>query len=286
MDKEKVIKGLECCGNKHQCNRCPFWCNSAVCKNNLIESVDKKFEKYDIGMAESELGDFFWTKFCDWYIELAKMDMRGDNSEATVATLNYVLTTLLKLLHPFIPFITEKIYLELPKHDESIMISSWPKKTMVNTENFGDMEEIMDIIKAIRNVRSEKNVPDNKKIAIEILPLNKKSLFESSLDYIKKLCISEEVKLISSEKEATGNSVKLIYNDANIFIPLESMVNVKEERERILKEIEKVKFEIERSQKMLSNQGFVSKAPKTLIDNETEKLNKNKLLLSKLQEEI
>ena len=254
--------------------------------NNLIESVDKKFEKYDIGMAESELGDFFWTKFCDWYIELAKTDMQGENSEATVATLSYVLTTLLKLLHPFIPFITEKIYLELPKHEKSIMISSWPKKVNVNTDGFENMDEVMDIIKSIRNVRSEKNVPDNKKIMVEILPINKKPLFEISSNYIKKLCIADQVKILNKESDATQNSVKLIYNDANIFIPLDSMVNIKEERERILKEIEKVKFEIERSEKMLSNQGFISKAPKSLVENETEKLSKNKQLLAKLQGEI
>ena len=166
------------------------------------------------------------------------------------------------------------------------MISSWPKKVNVNTDGFENMDEIMDIIKSIRNLRSEKNVSDNKKIMVEILPINKKPLFEISSNYIKKLCIAQEVKILNKEDDATENSVKLIYNDANIFIPLDSMVNLKEERERILKEIEKVKFEIERSEKMLSNQGFISKAPKALVETETEKLNKNKQLLAKLQGEI
>ena len=125
--------------------------------NMLIESVDKKFEKYDIGMAESELSDFFWTKFCDWYIELSKTDMQGENSEATIATLAHVLTTLLKLLHPFIPFITEKIYLELPYHEESIMISVWPQKIENYKTDSENMEKVIAIIKAIRNARAEKN---------------------------------------------------------------------------------------------------------------------------------
>jgi len=260
------------------------WIISEV--NKLIDSVNRKFDKYDIGMAESELGDFFWTKFCDWYIELSKTDMQGDNAEGTVATLNFVLTTLLKLLHPFIPFITEKIYLELPHHDESIMISKWPEKVAEYSLESEEMEEIMDIIKAIRNARSEKNLPDNKKIKIEIYPIKDKELFEISSNYIKKLSIADEVKLLSSEKDATDNSVKLIYNNAKVFIPLESMVDSKEEKERILKEIEKVKFEIERSTKMLSNQGFIAKAPKTLVDNENEKLAKNKELLIKLEGEL
>ena len=253
--------------------------------NKLIESVDKKFDKYDIGMAESELGDFFWTKFCDWYIELSKTDMQKKGSEATVATLNHVLTALLKLLHPFIPFITEKIYLELPKHDESIVISSWPQKTKSFAVEAKEMEEIMDMIKAIRNARSEKNVPDNKKIEIAILPLNNKELFEDASDYIKKLSIANDVKLLNDD-ENIDNAVTLVFNDAKVFIPVGSMVDLSGEKERISKEIEKVKFEIQRSDKMLSNPGFVNKAPQNLIEAEKEKLCKNKELLEKLLKEM
>lgn len=253
--------------------------------NNLIESVDKKFDKYDIGMAESELGDFFWTKFCDYYIELSKSDMQGENSDATVATLNYVLTTLLKLLHPFIPFITEKIYLELPDHDESIVISAWPKKSECYTIEAKEMEKIMEIIKAIRNTRSEKNVPDNKKIDIKILPIKNHSLFKVGANYIKKMCTANETNIISDESEASSNSVILIFNDTKVFIPFESMVDSKEEKQRIEKDIEKTKFEISRSEKMLSNEGFVNKAPQKLIESEKEKLAKNKELLQKLVKE-
>lgn len=253
--------------------------------NSLIESVDRKFDRYDIGMAESELGDFFWSKFCDWYIELSKTDMSGENAEGTIATLNYVLTTLLKLLHPFIPFITEKIYLELPMHEESIVISKWPVKVQGYELEEKEMEEIMEIINAIRNARNEKNVPDNKKISIEILPLKNNKLFEISSNYIKKLCIASEVKIISKE-ESSANAISLIFNDCKVFLPLESLVDFKEEKGRIEKEIEKIKFEIARSQKMLGNPGFVSKAPKNLIDSENEKLKKNTDLLTKLEKEL
>ena len=275
----KEVKTID----KVKLNLADKWIISEV--NELIESVDRKFDKYDIGMAESELGDFFWTKFCDWYIELSKTDMAGDNAEGTIATLNYVLTVLLKMLHPFIPFITEKIYLELPIHDESIVISSWPTKVQNYDLEKKQMEEIMNIINSIRNARNEKNVPDNKKISIEILPISDRQLFETSMNYIKKLCIASDIKLVDKE-ESSANAVALIFNNCKVFLPLESLVDSKEEKARIEKEIEKVKFEIARSEKMLGNPGFVAKAPKNLIDAENEKLKKNSELLLKLEKEL
>lgn len=250
--------------------------------NKLIDSVNRKFDKYDIGMAESELGDFFWTKFCDYYIELSKTDMAGDNAEASRATLNYVLTILLKLLHPFIPFITEKIYLELPKHDESIMISAWPEKTQDYQTESNEMEEIIKIIGSIRNARNEKKVPDNKKIVIKIFPTKNKQLFKVASGYIKKLCLVSDVLPISSEEPSQG-AINLTFNDCKVILPLESMVDMGEEKARREKEIESVKFEIARSEGMLSNPKFVEKAPAALVEQERQKLEKNKQLLQELQ---
>ena len=250
--------------------------------NKLIDSVNRKFDKYDIGMAESELGDFFWTKFCDYYIELSKTDMAGDNAEASRATLNYVLTILLKLLHPFIPFITEKIYLELPKHDESIMISAWPEKTQDYETESNEMEEIIKIIGSIRNARNEKKVPDNKKIVIKIFPTKNKQLFKVASGYIKKLCLASDVLSISSE-EPSQVAINLTFNDCKVILPLESMVDRGEEKARREKEIESVKFEIARSEGMLSNPKFVEKAPAALVEQERQKLEKNKQLLQELQ---
>ncbi len=250
--------------------------------NKLIDNVNRKFDKYDIGMAESELGDFFWTKFCDYYIELSKTDMAGDNAEASRATLNYVLTVLLKLLHPFIPFITEKIYLELPKHDESIMISAWPEKIQNYETESNEMEEIIKIIGSIRNARNEKKVPDNKKIVIKILPTKNKQLFAVASGYIKKLCLASDVLLISSEEPSQG-AINLTFNDCKVILPLESMVDMGEEKARREKEIESVKFEIARSEGMLSNPKFVEKAPAALVEQERQKLEKNKQLLQELQ---
>lgn len=253
--------------------------------NALIDSVNRKFDKYDIGMAESELGDFFWTKFCDYYIELSKTDMVSGNAEATVATLNYVLTTLLKLLHPFIPFITEKIYLELPKHDESIVISAWPEKVKGYETEAKQMEEVIGIINSIRITRNEKKVPDNKKIIIKILPTANSELLKKSCGYIKKLCTASEVNLIGSEENTSG-AVTLTFSDCKVILPLESMVDTAEEQARIQKEIEKVKFEIARSEGMLSNARFVEKAPAALVEQEKQKLEKNKQLLAELQKNV
>lgn len=250
--------------------------------NKLIDSVNRKFDKYDIGMVESELGDFFWTKFCDYYIELSKTDMAGDNAEASRATLNYVLTILLKLLHPFIPFITEKIYLELPKHDESIMISAWPEKTQDYETESNEMEEIIKIIGSIRNARNEKKVPDNKKIVVKIFPTKNKQLFKVASGYIKKLCLASDVLLISSEEPSQG-AINLTFNDCKVILPLESMVDMGEEKARREKEIESVKFEIARSEGMLSNPKFVEKAPAALVEQERQKLERNKQLLQELQ---
>ena len=250
--------------------------------NKLIDSVNRKFDKYDIGMAESELGDFFWTKFCDYYIELSKTDIAGDNAEASRATLNYVLTILLKLLHPFIPFITEKIYLELPKHDESIMISAWPEKTQDYETESNEMEEVIKIIGSIRNARNEKKVPDNKKIVIKIFPTKNKQLFKVASGYIKKLCLASDVLSISSEEPSQG-AINVTFNDCKVILPLESMVDMGEEKARREKEIESVKFEIARSEGMLSNPKFVEKAPAALVEQERQKLEKNKQLLQELQ---
>ena len=246
--------------------------------DKLIASVDKKFEKYDLGMAASELEDFFWTKFCDWYIEASKCD-KQTNEEGTVATLYYVLNALLKLLHPFIPFITEKIYLELPIHDESIVISSWPK--VYGFKRAKDFDVLMEVIKSIRNQRAEKGVPDNKKIDI-IVTENKGKLIHNSQEYIKRLAMVENIVFNTNGTKINDNCVNIVFNDFEIRIPLSSIINQQEELKRLNKEIEKTKFEISRSEKLLANQGFVNKAPAKLINEEKAKLEKNKQLLNNL----
>ena len=244
--------------------------------NKTIESVDKKFEKYDIGLAASDLSDFFWTKFCDWYIELSKCNMEK-SPDSTRATLLYVLKQTLKLLHPFIPFITEKIYLELPHESESIMISEWPKVSQ--SYDCATMDEVMNIIKVIRNTRADKKVPDNKKINAEILIKNNEDVYFDSLAYISKLALINDLKVVKNQEEFSKNSVTLNFSDMIVNLPLNSMVDETAEKERIEKEILRLSAEIERSERLLNNAGFVAKAPAKLIEEEKAKLEKNRALL-------
>lgn len=247
--------------------------------NATIESVDKKFDKYDIGLAASDLNDFFWTKFCDWYIELSKCNM-DKYKESTVATLTYVLKNTLKLLHPFIPFITEKIYLELPHKSESIMISPWPKVWREFDNSV--MIETMSIIRSIRNTRADKKVPDNKKIDVEINLKRCEEEYGRCLDYIKRLATINNLKIVENTDNFSANAVLLNFNDVVVNIPLNSMIDESAEKERKEKEIARLKAEIERSEKMLGNEGFVAKAPAKLIEAEKEKLAKNKSLLAEI----
>lgn len=251
--------------------------------NKLIKNIDTKFDKYDIGMAASELYDFFWTKFCDWYIELAKTHIMSENveeKEATIATLIYTLTTLLKMLHPFIPFITEEIYLSLPKHDESIVISNWPvvDKTLDYKKDSKHMESIMNIIRSVRNARNEKGIPDNKKIRVIILPLKDEEVLKYSAKYIAKLSTASDVTFAYDEASINSNSVTMIFDNAKVYIPVDSMVDSEQELIRLNKELSSVEFEIARSEKMLNNPGFVNKAPAQMIENEKAKLEKNRAL--------
>ena len=164
------------------------------------------------------------------------------------------------------------------------MISSWPVEGKSYQKEHDEMETIIAIIKAIRNARAEKGVPDNKKIDGQISATQNEALYISSKEYIKKLALLQNLDFVSESKFAQ-ESVKLIFNDCKIALPLESLVNFAEEKARIEKEIEKVKFEIARSEKMLANEGFVAKAPQALIDKEREKLAKNKQLFAKLEQD-
>ncbi len=255
--------------------------------DNLIKSVNKAMDKYTIGVAIGNLLEFTISKFCDWYIELAKVDLYADNQERKQTTQNillYVLTNLLKLFHPFIPFITEKIYQELPNHQETIMLAAYPKAGVVKglKNNF---TLVIDAIKSIRNARSEFNVPDNKRTNLYVLAGSDRQLVSSNLKEIAKLGFGLEISMLQSEK-LDEKCVKVISTLATIFIPMGELVDNAKEIERIEKEIKNLEFEINRSNKMLSNQGFVAKAPQHLIDNERAKLQKNQELYIKLQNDL
>ncbi|MBQ7328123.1 MAG: valine--tRNA ligase [Clostridia bacterium] len=249
----------------------------------LVKSTAKNIDKYALGVASANLIDFTVGVFCDWYIEVSKIDLYGDNAENKEKTQNillYVLNTLLKLFHPYIPFVTEEIYQNLPGHGETIMLEAYPQVDDKLTFKDLKFENIINVVKAIRATRSEYNIPDNKKISINILANEEEKLFASSLEVIAKLAGGNQVQLVKAEP--AEKSAKIVTSLCNIYLPMGDLVDEAQETERIEKKIEELKFEIARSEKMLSNAGFVAKAPAALVEAEKEKLAKNKEFLAQL----
>ncbi len=250
--------------------------------NECVRSVNKKYDKYDIGMAASELNDFFWTKFCDYYIEMSKCNMGNVFEEGTISTLNYVLTTLLKMLHPFIPFVTEKIYQELPFHDESIMISKFPEysEQFVFKKENAYVEEVINIIKGIRNLRAKLNVADNIKVPMYLIEEDYKKLSSETLRVLEKLAMGKNIQVILPED--TKDAQLIVSTLFNVYLLNNDLVNREKEIERLSTELKKAESEIARAQGKLANEGFVTKAPKALIEEEKAKLEKYNLLKNEL----
>ena len=252
--------------------------------NELIKSVDKNMERYALGVCTGNLIEFTVSKFCDWYIELAKVDLYGDDEKQKQTTQNvlyYVFDKLLKLFHPFIPFVTEYIYQNMPEHEETIMLCNYPEKIKLSLTN--DFESVIALIKEIRNARAKYNLPDNKKTSLLFKLSSNDNIIKENLNSICKLAFGSEALIV--EKQPEEKCIKLLANDSQVFIPLGQLIDSEREKEKQKQEIEKLMFEINRSEKMLANKGFIEKAPKALIENEKQKLEKNKALLEKIQGE-
>lgn len=244
--------------------------------NTTIQTVTRQYEKYDVGMVCNSCYEFIWNKFCDWYIEASKSNLYAEEEtkNTTLNVLVYVLDKILKMLHPIMPFVTEKIYLELPNHDESIMISKFPE---VNKElNFNSsakvMHEVMEIVKNIRNVRKSMNVADNVKTNLYVVTTNRE--IKNNIEMLKKLANGKEVVCYKDESKVPANSTVCVKDLLKVFIPNLDMVNPEEEKIRLNNELKRVESEIERASRMLNNAGFVAKAPKALIEQEQAKIEK------------
>ena len=249
--------------------------------NKTIKAFNRNMDRYNLSNALGGLMDYFVSKFCDWYIELAKLDLYGDDKKAKATTqsvLLYVLDQTLKMFHIFIPFVTEYIYLSLPIHEKTIMLSKFPEdKRQPNSKIF---EQVVSLIKQIRAVRAEYKVPDNKRTKIYVQ--SKHKLSQDLLDGINKLGFGNQIQVITSENQASEKHVKALAEDMTAYLPIGELVDEDKERERKQKEIETLRFEIKRSQGMLANDKFVEKAPAALVEAERSKLQKNTALLEKL----
>ena len=257
--------------------------------NELVKEVTDNLEKYEMGVAVSKLYDFIWDKFCDWYIELVKPRFAQDDESNIVAqnTLVYVLSNTLKLLHPFMPFITEEIWQALPHEGESIMISSFPvyNAEFKNVSACEKMVLIMDSIKGIRNVRNEMNVPPSKKAKLYIIT-NDADIFEAGKAFYTKLASASDV-IISSTKDTVPENVVSVASPAGeLLIPMDELVDKEKELERLEKEKKRLESEINRVDGKLSNKGFIEKAPASVVEEERKKGENYKAMLTTVLDSI
>lgn len=259
--------------------------------NNLSKEVTLNLDKYDLGVAAAKIYDFIWNEFCDWYIEIVKTrlyDKEGKTRKAAQYTINKVLCDVLKLLHPMMPFVTEEIYTKLYNSDESIMISSWPEyNEKLNFEKEEkEIEKLKEIITSIRNLRANMNVANSKKTKLIFVTIKYKDCIESSIEFLKKMAFAEEIQIQTDKTGISNNALSILTDGIEVYIPIEELVNVEEEKHRLQAEKEKVQSEIDRASKMLSNPGFVNKAPESKINEEKAKLDKYKEMLVNLEERI
>ncbi len=258
--------------------------------NTLTKEVRANIDSYELGVATQKLYDFIWNEFCDWYIEIAKVRLYNkENKESRLIaqyTLNKVLGNNLKLLHPIMPFVTEEIYMQLYNNDESIMISEYPE--YCEKENFEqaekNIEKLKEIIVGIRNTRSELNGPNSKKADLIFVTRERKELIENSLEFLKKLGFSENIIIQENKDGISENAVSVIVDGIELYMPLEELVDMEKEKQRKQEEKKKIEAEIERASKILSNPGFVNKAPAAKIQEEREKLEKYREMLKKFED--
>ena len=258
--------------------------------NTLVKEVTENIDKYELGIAADKLYSFIWDNFCDWYIELCKTRLTGEDKEASLRAqkvLGHVLSGTMQLLHPFMPFITEEIWQALPHEGPSIMVSSWPKAddSMIFPAEEAEMEEIMAAIRAIRNRRSEMNVPPSKKAAL-IIVTQKPALFADAEPFMKRLAWASQVTVQAEAPADAGKMVACVTQACQVLMPMADLVDLDKERERLQKELDNAENMVKRTQAKLQNESFVSRAPQNVVDAEKEKLQKYAELAEKLRASI
>ena len=245
--------------------------------NRLVGEVTENLDKYELGVAVSKLYDFIWDEFCDWYIELVKPRFANEDESNLTAqnTLVYVLSNTLKLLHPFMPFITEEIFSTIQTKEPSIMISSWPKRRedFDFPEQEKDIEMIKDAVSGIRKMRSDRNVAPSRKSKVYVVSDSDKTLevFRKDQLFFETLAYANEIVLQKDQAGIPDGAVSVIEPFATFFVPMQDLMDIAAEVERLQKELDRLDGELKRSEKMLSNERFLAKAPQAKIDEEKEK---------------
>ncbi|MBN2899499.1 MAG: valine--tRNA ligase [Clostridia bacterium] len=260
--------------------------------NTVTEEITTNLDKFELGMAANKAYDFVWNEYCDWYIELAKRRLYGEDKvakETVQKVLVTVLKDILKLLHPFIPFITEEIWQHIPGVEGAIIVAEWPavKAERYNQASEEKMEAIMTAIRNIRNVRAEMEVVPSRKARLHVLAEDEvAAIFGENREYLEALASCSEVIIESDRQAIPEDAVSVIINRGELFLPLADLIDFKKELERLNKEREKLEDEVSRVEKKLANEGFVSKAPAKLIEEEKAKLEKYAGMLKTVLERI
>ena len=259
--------------------------------NKLVYEITLNIEKYDLGIAIDKIYNFMWNEFCDWYIEMAKISLYSDDEQEKIKTsyvLDKVFRTCLKLLHPFMPFITSKIYDNLVKYDDKdLMVSSWPEKENIDYEKEEELiEKIKDIIVEIRNIRATKNIHPSKKSRLIFITNKYEQEIEEIKDILLKLGYGSSLEIKVDNKEIPEDSINIIQEGIELYIPQEGLIDKEEETKRLEEEKKRLEAEVLRCEKMLSNPGFVNKAPKAKVEEEQEKLKNYKDMLDKVLEKL
>ena len=256
--------------------------------NTLIAEVTENLEKYELGVAIQKVYDFLWDTYCDWYIELTKARLYSDDAgqkQSALQVLVYILDQTLRLLHPFMPFITEEIWQSLPHDGDALIVAKWPEynKALEFKTEESHMESVMDAIRAIRNRRADMNVPPSKKAALYVLT-SKPEVFSEGEGFIQRLAYADQVTLLEKDLENIDGMVCCTTSDAKLYIPMGQLVDVVKELERISKELEKARKNLAALEGKLSNENFVSRAPEAVVNAEREKATKARDLIMQLEQ--
>ncbi len=261
--------------------------------NSLVKEVTDNMENYDFGVAVSKLNDFIWEEFCDWYIEMVKPRLYNEEDTTKAAalfTLKKVLTISLKLLHPYMPFITEEIFCSLQDEEESIMVSDWPvfEEAFDFKAEENEVEIIKNAVRNIRNLRADMNVPPSKKASVYVVSEKEevRKVFEDSRVFFATLGYASEVHVQADKAGIADDAVSTVIPDAVIYMPFAELVDVEKEIARLEKEAKRLEGEIKRAKGMLSNEKFISKAPAAKVEAEKEKLEKYTSMAAQVAERL
>ena len=259
--------------------------------SDTIKSVEQNIDKFEIGVAVQIIYDFIWNDICDWYIEMVKPRLYNKENlsyKTAIWTLNYVLIAAVKLLHPYMPFITEEVYLNLKNEKESIMLELWPEAKYNFEEETKVIDSINNMIRQIRNTRANMDITSSKKTSAQVVIEDKsfEAIFKEAIEYFKKLAYIEDIEYLDSTDKANTKYVALHDEKLNVFLNMSDAIDIDAEIEKLEKEKQNAMAELKRAQGMLANEKFVSKAPQNLIEAEKEKVQKYTDLLEKVESRL